>query len=171
LARRGAPLKICCAAACLLVGREGDILPLTSVLDQLLVGVVLLDDQFDWKADLEAGRYNAFVAYCSDLPQTDEWRETNRQAVLKEIYLRQAARPYFDLIRDRMQKAERSAQSTGCLGLRDFITWYKGEVTTCGAWLADKVEMQLSVAVERFACLPTVDRKVNWLETNEEHQS
>ncbi len=148
LAARGAPLKIGCAAACLLAGRDSDVAVLASVVDLVVSSVVLLDDEFDWVEDLEAGRYNAFVAYCSDLPQTDEQREANRQAVLQEIYLGQAARPYFDLIQERLQQALQTSRSIGCPGLSDFIVWYEREVTACGAWLAQEAKTQLRALVD-----------------------
>jgi hypothetical protein len=47
LGERGAPLKICAAAACLLVQREGMISQLESALDHLLTGAVLLDHALD----------------------------------------------------------------------------------------------------------------------------
>ena len=67
LGHRGAPLKICAAAACLLAQRAELIPQLESALDHLLIGAVLLDHALDWADDLAAGRYNAFVAYASAL--------------------------------------------------------------------------------------------------------
>ena len=77
LAHRGAPLKVCVAAACLLAGREQDLPGVGRCHRSLLVGAVLLDHAHDWTDDLAAGRYNAFVASISPLPQTPQHREAN----------------------------------------------------------------------------------------------
>ena len=146
LAWRGAPLKMNCTAAGNLAGRETDIIPLTAAVDNILIVKSMLDDFFDWAEDLEAGRYNVFIAYCSDLPQTSASRDANQHAVLKEIYFGETARPYFDILRNRLLIAKKIAQSVGCKGLSDFITWFDGEATACGTWLAGEVGERLREA-------------------------
>lgn len=143
LARRGAFLKICCAAACCLVGEENKIQPLTHVLEEVLVGVVMLDDEFDWAADLEAGRPNAFVAHCSSLPQIPPNVPALRSAVLRSIYLSNQADLYFDLILQRMAVAKVSAHAVACSGLVDFICAYEEEVKLCRQWLRERATEQL----------------------------
>ena len=85
---RGSLLKVCCVAACLLSGREKDIHLLTSAVDQIMIGAVLMD-HFYLFGYLEKGRYNAFIAYCSDQNQSQEYQISNKQAVLRAIYLEQ----------------------------------------------------------------------------------
>ena len=99
LGQRDAPLKICAAAACLLNQRQ-ELLPLLeSALDHLLIGAVLLDHAMDWAGDLAAGRYNAFVAYASALPQTAGHQTANRLAVAEEYLIGRAGQLYFQLLR------------------------------------------------------------------------
>ena len=58
-----------------------------------------------------AGRYNAFVAYASPLPQTPECREANERRVQQEICLHKAGRPYFRVARDHVRIARKLAQT------------------------------------------------------------
>ena len=95
LGHRGAPLKICAAAACLLAQRAELIPQLESALDHLLIGAVLLDHALDWADDLAAGRYNAFVAYASGWPQTAEHLDGQPAAVAEELLVGKAGQPYF----------------------------------------------------------------------------
>ena len=81
LAHRGAPLKICCTGAAILTGRSDVIADMEMAVDHLLAAAVLLDHAGDWVEDLGAGRYNAFVAYASGLPQNAANLEQNRQRV------------------------------------------------------------------------------------------
>ena len=64
LGQRGAPLKICAAAACLLAQRAELIPQLESALDHLLIGAVLLDHALDWAEDLAAGQVQRFCRLC-----------------------------------------------------------------------------------------------------------
>ncbi|MCC7161895.1 MAG: hypothetical protein IT331_05355 [Anaerolineae bacterium] len=105
LAQRGAPLKIGCAAACLLADRTDALDPLAGALDHALVAMVLLDHLDDWDRDLQASRYNAFVASASDLPQTPAHRATNRARVLEMLYLGDRGASYMERIRERLKLA------------------------------------------------------------------
>lgn len=150
LAERGAPLKICCAAACLLAGREDTIPTLTAAVDHLLMGAVLLDHVKDWADDLAAGRYNAFVAYASSKPQEPHQQEANRLAVLEEIYLGEAARPYFDLVYKHIQMAIEMAQGVNCPGLTQYLLSFKSQALTFGERLADDAKVRLRAAAEQL---------------------
>jgi hypothetical protein len=82
LAARGAPLKISAFAICLLAARV-DLYPdLDRLLDDALEALVLYDHIADWQADLEAGRWNAFIAGISAGPQVPAERVRHRRAVL-----------------------------------------------------------------------------------------
>ena len=105
LAERGAPLKVGCVAVCLLAQRSADIAPLMAGIDAWLAGAVLVDHADDWQADLEAGRTNAFVAYLTPRSHGLHDRQAVRQAVLEELYLGSAARPYMAQAQDEGKKA------------------------------------------------------------------
>lgn len=150
LAERGAPLKICCVGACLLAGREELIPTLTSAVDHLLVGAVLFDHARDWADDLAAGRYNTFVAYATSQPQVRHQREANRLSVLEEIYLGDAARPYFDLIRKHIRVAMEKARAVDCPDLNQYLLLFEGQVITYGERLADEARARLRAAAEQL---------------------
>jgi len=157
LAERGAPLKICCAGACLLAGREEIIPPLALAVDHFLVGAVLLDHAKDWADDLEAGRYNVFVAYVSPQPQGPDQRESHRRAVLEEICLGQAARPYFDRIQKHVYIALEKAQAADCTGLRQYMQSFENQVVTIRDRLAGEAKAWLRMATEQLFGLSPSD--------------
>jgi hypothetical protein len=154
LAERGSGLKVCCAAACLLAGREEVIPILTSALDHFLVAAVLADHACDWADDLAAGRYNAFVAYASPLPQVADQREANRRNVLEEIYLGDAARPYFDVVRRQVRTAFEIARGVGCSGLSEYLLSLEKEVVIYHERLAEEARGRLRAAKEQLFGLP-----------------
>lgn len=62
LARKSAPLKISCVAACLLSGRESAIKSLTRIIDATIITFQLLDDWNDWREDQATGNCSFFLA-------------------------------------------------------------------------------------------------------------
>jgi len=66
MARKAAPLKICCAAMGLLAGREEAIEPLEAAVDDLMVAFQLMDDLQDWRTDLSRGCYTCFLTRVMD---------------------------------------------------------------------------------------------------------
>jgi hypothetical protein len=155
LAARGAPLKVCCAAACLLGGRERDLPALEDMIDRLLAGAVLLDHAQDWPGDLAQGRANAFVAYVSNLPQTAGNRDANRRAVLESILLGDGARPYFALIGAQLRAARETAEAFDCAGLAAFLSWLDRETGAYAARLRDEAHARLRAAVRAFMDPPS----------------
>jgi hypothetical protein len=150
LAHRGAPLKVCVAGACLLAERQ-DLLPaLADAIDHLLVGAVLLDHAQDWSDDLTAGRYNAFVAYASPLPQTPGNRESSTRAVQQEICFGEAARPYFEVAQDHLRTARKLAGSANCPDLDCYLAWLDGRTAACSERLASNAAALLNDAVRRL---------------------
>lgn len=125
LSHRGALIKVCAAATCLLTARE-DLLPmLERCLDQLMVGAVLLDHAADWREDLEALRPNVFVAQLSLLPQTEANAAANRAAVLQELSIGRGARSYFADIDRWLCLAQNEAQAAGVAALADDCAWLR----------------------------------------------
>jgi hypothetical protein len=123
LGQRGAPLKICLAAACLLADRTERLPALTAGVEELLTASVLLDQAVDWERDLEAGRHNVFIAYASALPQTAEPRADVRQAVLATLQVGAGVTPYYRLIRDRLANARRQLVAAECPDLERYVVW------------------------------------------------
>jgi len=150
LAARGAPLKVCCAAACLLAGREHDLPALADAIDQLLVGAVLLDHALDWPEDLAGGRPNAFIAYASSLPQTAGNRDDNQRRVLEAILLGRGARPYFARIGERLRAARDAADALPCAGLASFLGWLDRETAAYAARLRGEANVRLRAAAGAF---------------------
>ncbi len=131
LAHRAAPLKLCCAAACLLAGRAALLPRLEEALDSFHTGAVLLDHWYDWREDLDAGRYNAFVHYAAALPQTPADRERNRQRVMEER-LNGGVYGYFAATVGFVRAARRPAHEAACPPLDDYLRWYEELVITTG---------------------------------------
>lgn len=150
LGERGAPLKICAAAVCLLAQRKGLIPPLEAVLDHLLTGAVLLDHALDWSEDLGAGRYNAFVAYAAALPQVPAQVAANRRAVAEELLVGKAARPYFNVIRRQFQAAIDGSRATGAIAFTDYLIWLQSQADGYGRRLAQGGRVQLHAAADRI---------------------
>jgi hypothetical protein len=146
LAQRGAPRKICCAAACLLAERADLIGGLGKSLDHLMVASALLDDLHDWQADLAACRPNEFVAYASALPQTAEQRAANRSAVLQELLLGARGQPYFAVMAQHLARSLELAQGMGIAGLARYLEWYGGEVSRYCAEVAAEAGRALGSA-------------------------
>jgi hypothetical protein len=150
LAHRGAPLKVCVAGACVLAGRD-DLLPaLADAINHLLVSAVLLDHAQDWSDDLADGRYNAFVAYTSPLPQTPEYRQANERGVQQEICLRKAGRPYFRVARGHVRIARARASPANCPDLQRYLIWLDQQAAACSERLASSAAALLNDAMRRL---------------------
>ena len=147
LGQRGAPLKICAAAACLLAQRSEQIPQLESALDHLLTGAVLLDHALDWAEDLAAGRCNAFVAYASGWPQTAEHQTANRRAVAEELLVGRAGQPHFQLLRRELTTARAAARQAGYEDLARYISWLRRETVSYSKGIAATARDQLHRAI------------------------
>jgi len=130
LAHAGAPAHIGLVAACLL-GRRDDLLPqLSAALDDWLLASVLLDHARDWMPDLDAGRYNAFVAHSTSLAQAPAHHQAIRRQMQEMILLGDGGRPYFDLVLRLLHEAQAAARPAGCARLNAYLDWFVAQTTT-----------------------------------------
>jgi hypothetical protein len=127
LAHRGAPLKACAVAACMLAEQRALIEPLIECLDHLLAGAVLLDQVKDWAADLAAYRYNLFVAFATSRPQTAKYELDNRNAVLRAIGTGEVS-AYFDVLISRLVQAQVLAGQVASTPLAAHVQDYQDHV-------------------------------------------
>src|SRR5512143_3995595 len=98
LATRGAPLKAG-ARAMTLLGGHGSAWPLVEgCLEAALTALALYDDASDWELDLEAGRWNAFVAAAGVADQRPASRVANRTRVLLALLNDGAATRGYGLV-------------------------------------------------------------------------
>jgi hypothetical protein len=125
LGHRGALIKVCAAATCLLAERKDLLPPLERCLDTLMIGAVLLDHAADWGEDLEAMRPNTFVASLSPLPQNEVKISAHRAAVLRELTIGQGARSYFAVIDQWLGASQSEAEATGIAGLANDCAWLR----------------------------------------------
>lgn len=157
LAERAAPLKICCAAACLLAGQPHILPALEAALDHLHVAAVLLDHAGDWVDDLDAGRYNTFVHYVSEAPQSPANRELHRRLILEELWSGAEARPYFQIAASHLQHASTCAQTSDCAGLIDYIQSFAHHVAECRSQMSRNAKEVLHRAtVQLFGVSATI---------------
>ena len=105
LAGRAAPIRISAFAVCLLAERREAFPALERCLDDALEAMVLYDHVADWEADLDAGRWNTFVASVSDGPQTPERRDDHRRAVLVALMATDRLTSYVARIEQALERA------------------------------------------------------------------
>jgi hypothetical protein len=151
LSHRGSFLKVAAAAGCLLGNQRRRLKPLEDAISELTVGIVMLDDQFDWVADASAGRYNVFIAYGAHAPQSAAASVENVRAVIHELHTGRGVHPYFDRLEEWLLRAARSARRAACPGLGHFIECYRQEANACRDWLATAVQTERT---QRFQCRP-----------------
>lgn len=143
LAERGAPLKACCAAACLLAGHETVNQDLLAGITYLLSGAVLVDHAGDWQADLAAGRYNALAAF---IASDADHGQASRQAILEALCFGSAARPYFELACRQFRRARDCVSGLGIGELEAYLAWAEVETAAFGRKLAKNLKQQLRMA-------------------------
>ncbi|MFN3331522.1 MAG: hypothetical protein ACK47M_03275 [Caldilinea sp.] len=144
LGHRGALIKVCAAATCLLAGRE-ELLPrLEHCLDQLMIGAVLLDHAADWQEDMAAMRPNVFVASMSPLPQIEAHASANRAAVLRELSIGRGARSYFAVIDSRLSTAQSTAENAGIAALANDCAWLRHHAASYRRGVAAAARRRLS---------------------------
>jgi hypothetical protein len=147
-ADRGALLRISCVAGCLLAGREDATDALVAALDDVLVGVVLLDDVFDWRDDLDAGRRNAFVEAC--LASTTNALPP-RLRVLHALHAGDTLEQYFATASRHLRAAASTSAGAACPGLAAYAQWYEAELGACGRWLRQRADHDVVRAAASLA--------------------
>jgi hypothetical protein len=153
LAARGAPLKVGATGACLRASREQDVRAAELTIDSLLAAAVLLDHAQDWREDLAAGRYNAFVASAARREDKIGDEGGLERAVLAELFLGDAAQPYFALIQRLIGRARTEAQPLACDGLERYLDFFEQSVASHSARLAAHAARELRAGVDRFLAL------------------
>lgn len=154
---RGAPVKITAVGACFLSGRT-DLVPVVlEALDELLIAQVLLDHLDDWQADLEAGRFNAFVAFASDLPQTSATKDSLRRQVLHEFIVGEAGEAYIAVARAHLRAALRHAEAIPCTGLASYLIDFDRDTRLSQAALRSQIRNWLRDAATEIFGPPQPD--------------
>ena len=152
LAQRGAPLKIGATAACLLADRTAELIVLERSLTDILAAEVYLDHAHDWSQDLEAGRFNALVAYASEDEQTPALRAINHQRVLELFYVGDGAGAYFQAAARYAQHTAQSADQVGCPPLASYARWFATEALAYGQEVSAEAQRQVqSLATAVFS--------------------
>ena len=124
LAARGAPLRISAFAMCLLAWRIEAYGALEACLDHALAGLALEDHIGDWRHDLEAGRWNAFVATITDDPQEPRFSDRNRLRVLLAMLTENAVANYYERIRMEMTSAATLSETQRLASLAVYLREY-----------------------------------------------
>jgi hypothetical protein len=111
LIANGAPLLISAFAICLLSARADAYPGVERCLGRALEALVLDDHLADWEADLEAGRWNAFVAGISREPQRPDLRDHHRRGVLVAMMTSDVVDAYAEQVEAAMLEAADLAES------------------------------------------------------------
>jgi hypothetical protein len=127
-ADRGAPLGIAAFAVCLLTAQTTLWPIIEAAIDHAVAGLVLYDDLADWRADLLAGRRNAFVAALSDQPQQPAFQEHNRRAVLVGMLAGNGVSSYCSRILREFEAGSALAAEVGLLPLAQHLRDLVAEV-------------------------------------------
>jgi hypothetical protein len=121
LAQLGAPLKICCVAACSLAQQEHVREDLLRCIDHYVISAVLLDHYKDWQEDLHAGRTNHFVdALMQGVQETLSGHQL-RKRVFEAILTGGGPQGYFSIILEHAQIAQVQASKSSCTDLEDYL--------------------------------------------------
>jgi hypothetical protein len=131
LASRGAPLKISAFAMCLLGARVDAFPRVEQALDHALTAMVLYDHFIDWRADLAAGRWNAFVEHMAGVPTAE--RESAERAVVLAMLTTRNVELYFARIDDELARGRRLAAAVPIAGLTAHLDDLRAELIADGA--------------------------------------
>lgn len=135
LASRGAPLKISAFAVCLLTDRQDQFPEIDRCLDHALAAMVQYDHLVDWRDDLAARRWNAFVAASTTPAKGARDSASEVQLAMLTTDLIGA---YFAEILDEFSRAAMLASGAGVHGLADHLTQTAVHLDEEGAALANR---------------------------------
>jgi hypothetical protein len=136
---RGAPLKIPALAICRLAERDTAFAALERAIDHALRGLVLFDHAVDWRADLAAGRWNAFAG-----------SERDPHRVEAAMLVGGLVRPHFARIDRELGRAARVAGSLRIDGLAAHLTSVRTSIRAEGARLEARYDMLGNQTLQLF---------------------
>jgi len=135
LASRGAPLKISAFAVCLLTARQDRFPLIDRCLDHALAAMVRYDHMVDWRADLTARRWNAFVA---SMKKTGNGGQASDAEVLLAMLTTDVIGDYFEVIVVGLERAAALATDAGVHGLASHLTRMATVLGEEGSMLASR---------------------------------
>ncbi len=136
LARKAAPLKISCAALCLLAGRKEATELLEKMIDDLMMSFLLADDLQDWRGDLAQGSYTYFLTRVLAHRRLDPHTTLTETDVEKALFAGAVLDEYLGLIAEYRRRALESASALAVPYLEAYLA------------LRDEAARQLSVDLE-----------------------
>jgi len=138
LAGRGAPLKISAFGVCLLTDRAGQFPLIERSLDRALTAMVRYDHLVDWRDDLAAGRWNAFVEAAVRTAKSARATRINDADVLLAMLTTDAIEAYFDAIVGDLERAASFARDAGVPLLATHLAGTAADLGDQGVALADR---------------------------------
>lgn len=149
LAGLGAPLKICAEAVFLMTGQA---MPpaLNDLLDHALIAAVLHDHAVDCESDLQAGRWNLFVASMSPHPQDPACLAENQTRVARAWMTTALPRVYFEMIDHHLGSAARLNRALGIRGIQAYLTNFRAQARKTHASLEGQYRQDLARATEQL---------------------
>ena len=129
-ATRAAPIKVAAHACCLLAGRSDAWPELDRCLDRAMTALVLYDHFFDWEADVQGGRWNAFVAGVVPGDPSERGAMRTRAAVLTAMLTREVVDAHFGLI---AAEADASARLADALELDELAAYLRSWANAAAA--------------------------------------
>jgi len=127
LAVRGSPLKIPAYGLCLLADRADAFVALEACIDNTMTGLVLYDHFVDWRDDIAAGRWNAFVE--SAMARRRSRPDAPTSADVEAVMLTQpVVADYFQLIERELVAGDLHASEAGVDHLAAHLHELAGEL-------------------------------------------
>ncbi|MGI8927922.1 MAG: hypothetical protein ACR2H0_00455 [Candidatus Limnocylindrales bacterium] len=136
LAGRGAPLKISAFGVCLLTDRADQFLLIDRSLDRALTAMVRYDHLVDWRDDLAAGRWNAFVEASVRTVKSARATRPSDAEVQLAMLTTDAIEAYFDRIVGDLERASTLARAAGVPLLATHLAGTAADLGDQGATLA-----------------------------------
>lgn len=135
LASRGAPLKISAFAVCVLTNRQDRFALIDQSLDHALAAMVQYDHLIDWRTDLAARRWNAFVAASTKALDGGQASDSDVQLAMLTT---DVIRDYVSEIVTGLHRAATLASAAEVPGLASHLAQVAGALGEEGATLASR---------------------------------